>query len=79
MKPSTMLSVPLVGGVQQLTVAIVLLLFLFYFLLQNSALFLCKSVDPDQTPRIAASDLGLHFFAYVLFYGTLSIRLKLSL
>ena len=28
-----------------------------------------NSVDPDQTPRIAASDLGLHFFANVPFIG----------
>ena len=28
-----------------------------------------NSVDADQTPRSAASDLGLHFFANVSFMG----------
>ena len=29
-----------------------------------------NSVDPDQTPRLAASDLGLHCLPMSVFYGT---------
>ena len=32
--------------------------------------FYAKSVDPDQTPRSAASDLGLHYLFQCPFYGT---------
>ena len=33
------------------------------------SLFKANSVDPDQTPRTTMSDLGVHFFANVLFMG----------
>ena len=33
-----------------------------------------NSVDPDQTPRFAASDLGLHCVPNVPFYGALGIN-----
>ena len=44
-----------------------------YFLLSPSfieiPLFYANSVDPDQTPRSAASDLGLHCLPMSLFMG----------
>ena len=34
--------------------------FYFYHFLSVSVVFYANSADPDQTPRSAASDLGLH-------------------
>ena len=39
-----------------------------------SHVFNANSVDPDQTPRSAASDLDLHCLPMPLFYGTLGIN-----
>ena len=35
---------------------------------RNRCKIYAKSVNPDQTPRVAASDLGLHCFAMSLFW-----------
>lgn len=48
-------------------------LFLSFFILgTNTNLSYASSVDPDQMPRAAASDLGLHCFP-MSFYPTLGI------
>ena len=45
-------------------------LFFYYHVLEISVSN-ANSVDPDRTPRSAASDLGLHCLQMPLFYGTL--------
>ena len=42
----------------------------FYFLEKNTHLYYANSVNPDQTPRLAASDLGLHCLPMFLKWDT---------
>ena len=37
---------------------------MLYFI--DISVFIANSADPDQTPRCAASDLGLHYFQITL-------------
>ena len=39
----------------------------FYLILRSIQLSHANSADPDQTPRVAASDLGLHCLLKSLF------------
>ena len=47
----------------------------YYFIIsrKNTNFSYADSVDPDPTPRLAASDLGLHY-CNCYFYGALDIN-----
>ena len=47
--------------------------FIIFQILQNFLHFYANSIDPDQMPRSAASDLGLHYLPCP-FNGTLGIN-----
>ena len=54
------------GGVGEQT-GLAISIISFYFICKRKTHFYANSVDPDQTPHLAASDLGLHRLPMSLF------------